>query len=99
MNTLTIKECTDMAVTPPAQYFLQSRFWAEFKKEQGWTYRQYEVHAAGTRSFLLTVLLRQLSPFGFLAYIPMGPSILITNDSHLPETAQQRGIFLANLAE
>ncbi len=99
MNTLTIKECTDMTVKTPAQHFLQSRFWAEFKKEQGWSYRQYEVHTTGTRSFLLTVLLRQLSPFGFLAYIPMGPSILITNDSHLPETAQQRGIFLANLAE
>ena len=50
MNTLTIKECTDIAAKPPAQHFLQSRFWAEFKKQQGWTYRQYEVHAAGTRS-------------------------------------------------
>ena len=99
MNTLTIKECTDIAAKPPAQHFLQSRFWAEFKKQQGWTYRQYEVHAAGTRSFLLTVLLRQLKPFGYLAYIPMGPDILITSDSSLPETAEKRGTSLANLAE
>ena len=99
MNTLTIKECTDMAVKTPAQHFLQSRLWAEFKKEQGWSYRQYEVHSPGTRSFLLTVLLRQLSPFGFLAYIPMGPSILITNDSRLPETVEKRKLFLVNLAE
>ena len=99
MNTLTIKECTDITVKTPAQHFLQSRFWAEFKKEQGWTYRQYEVHAAGTRSFLLTVLLRQLNPFGLLAYIPMGPSILITNDSRLPETVEKRKLFLVNLAE
>ena len=99
MNTLTIKECTDTTSNPPAQHFLQSRFWAEFKKEQGWTYRQYEVYAAGARSFLLTVLLRQLSPFGFLAYIPMGPSILITNDSRLPETVENRWLFLVNLAE
>ena len=99
MNTLTIKECTDMAVKTSAQHFLQSRLWAEFKKEQGWSYRQYEVHSPGTRSFLLTVLLRQLSPFGFLAYIPMGPSILITNDSRLPETVEKRKLFLVNLAE
>lgn len=99
MNTLTIKECTDITAKPPAQHFLQSRFWAEFKKEQGWIYRQYEVHAAGVRSFLLTVLLRQLNPFGLLAYIPMGPSILITNDSHLPETTEKRRLFLVNLAE
>mgnify|MGYP001645536633 CR=1 FL=1 len=91
MNTLTIKECTDMTMKTPAQHFLQSRFWAEFKKEQGWTYRQYEVHSPGTRSFLLTVLLRQLSPFGFLAYIPMGPSILTDYASHLPEAAEKRG--------
>ena len=99
MNTLTIKECTDITTKPPAQHFLQSRLWAEFKKQQGWIYRQYEVHAAGARSFLLTVLLRQLNPFGLFAYIPMGPTILIDYDSHLPETAQQRGVFLANLAE
>jgi len=99
MNTLTIKECTGMTVKTPAQHFLQSRLWAEFKKEQGWSYRQYEVHSPGTRSFLLTVLLRQLSPFGFLAYIPMGPSILITNDSRLPETVEKRKLFLVNLAE
>ena len=99
MNTLTIKECTDMAVKTSAQHFLQSRLWAEFKKEQGWSYQQYEVHSPGTRSFLLTVLLRQLSPFGFLAYIPMGPSILITNDSRLPETVEKRKLFLVNLAE
>ena len=88
-----------MAVKTSAQHFLQSRLWAEFKKEQGWSYRQYEVHSPGTRSFLLTVLLRQLSPFGFLAYIPMGPSILITNDSRLPETVEKRKLFLVNLAE
>ena len=88
-----------MTVKTPAQHFLQSRFWAEFKKEQGWSYQQYEVHAAGTRSFLLTVLLRQLSPFGFLAYIPMGPSILTDYNSQLPETAEKRKLFLVNLAE
>ena len=99
MNTLTIKECTDIAVKHPTRHFLQSRLWAEFKKQQGWTYRQYEVHAAGTRSFLLTVLLRQLRPFGFLAYIPMGPPILITNDPRLPETVEKRKLFLVNLAE
>lgn len=99
MNAPTIKECTDMTAHSPAQYFLQSRFWAEFKKGQGWTYRQYEVHATGTRSFLLTVLLRQLPPFGFLAYIPMGPSILITNDVCSPALAEKRKLFLANLAE
>ena len=88
-----------MKVPPPARHFLQSRFWAEFKKEQGWTYRQYEVHAAGTRSFLLTVLLRKLSPFGLLAYIPMGPSILITNDSCFPDNMEKQQLFLANLAE
>ena len=99
MNTLTIKECTDIAAKPPARHFLQSRLWAEFKKQQGWTYRQYEIHAVGTRSFLLTVLLRQLHPFGLLAYIPMGPDILISGDSSLPEMAEKRGTFLANLAE
>jgi len=99
MNTLTIKECTGMAVRLPVQHFLQSRLWAEFKKQQGWTYRQYEVHTAGTRSFLLTVLLRQLGSFGFLAYIPMGPSILTDYDSRLPEAMQKKGLFLAELAE
>jgi len=34
MNTLTIKECTDMAVKTPAQHFLQSRLWAEFKNKR-----------------------------------------------------------------
>ena len=99
MDALTIKECTDMAAHFPAQHFLQSRFWAEFKKAQGWTYRQYEVHSPGTRSFLLTVLLRQLPPFGLLAYIPMGPAISIANDACIPAIAEKRKLFLANLAE
>ena len=100
MNTIrTIKECTGALSGLPAGSFLQTRFWAEFKKRYGWTYRQYEVQCAGTDPFLLTVLLRQVSPFGLLAYIPMSPPLLTDHDSCLPETAEKRGVLLAELAE
>lgn len=99
MNTVTMKDCTDVYSELRAQRFLQTRFWAEFKQQHGWTYRHYAVHVAGTRSFLLTVLLRPLNPFGLLAYIPMGPSLLADCDSLSAECAQTRGLFLIDLAE
>lgn len=99
MNTLTIKECTDTASPLPAAHFLQARFWAEFKTLHGWTYRRYEVYAVGRRSFLLTVLLRRLPPFGFLTYVPMGPFLLTDCDSRSPEDAEKRGLFLTDLSE
>lgn len=99
MNTVTIKDCTDVHSELSAERFLQTRFWAEFKKQHGWEYRQYELYAADTHSFLLTVLLRPLPPFGLLAYIPMGPPLLADCDSLSPECAQRRGLFLSDLAE
>ena len=99
MNTLTIKECTEGTPSQPAAYFLQTRFWAEFKQLHDWMYRQYEVCATDENSFLLTVLLRELKSFGLLAYIPMGPSFLTHCDSLLPENAEKRGFFLMELAK
>lgn len=80
-------------------HFLQTKIWAEFKKTHGWTYRRFEVRTAEAQPFVLTVLLRRLKPFGFLAYIPMGPAYLTGCDSRLPETAEKRGRFLSELAE
>lgn len=99
MNTITIEDCMDVHSELPAVHFLQTRFWAAFKQLHGWDYRQYAVHTAGTQSFLLTVLLRPLQPFGLLAYIPMGPSLLTDCDSLSPESAHTRGLFLSDLAE
>lgn len=83
----------------PAKYFLQSRFWAEFKKEQGWTYVRYKVTIDEMDSFALTVLLRSVPIFGLCAYIPMGPSVLTDADSCLAEIAEKRGSILEQLAE
>ena len=98
MNTLTIKECTDTQVKPPAVSFLQTRFWAEFKKLHGWNYRQYEVCTGSEHSFLLTVLLRPLKPFGMVAYIPMGPSVLTDRNASLSKIAENRAALLTELA-
>ncbi len=98
MYTVRLTEHTD---TKPliAEHFLQSRFWADFKALHGWTYRQYTVTSGTEQSFLLTVLLRLIAPFGSIAYIPMGPSVLTEENSLLPETACRRGNFLTTLAD
>lgn len=60
---------------PPAEHFLQSSFWADFKSAQGWGNRQCIVRdtVQGT-STALSVLTRHFRFFGTLAYIPMGPA-------------------------
>ncbi|MEL3905906.1 MAG: peptidoglycan bridge formation glycyltransferase FemA/FemB family protein [Treponema sp.] len=102
MYVLTLQECTAVSsesTREPDGCFLQSRFWAEFKSLHGWQYRRYEVQSTGEASFLLTVLLRPIAPFGLLAYIPMGPNCLTGKNPRLHEAAKQRGLFLAELAE
>ena len=99
MSTVTIKDCSAAETATAAAYFLQTRFWAEFKQQHGWTYRRFEVSNATNDPFVLTVLMRPLEPFGLLAYIPMGPDFFTDCDSALPETAEKRGVFLADLVE
>ncbi len=73
--------------------FLQSRFWAEFKADGGWSYARFDAtfeqgHAEAR--FALCVLERQLGAGFRFAYIPHGPAVSIA-----PE---HRGEFLAALA-
>lgn len=63
-------------------------------------YRCYEVNIPQESSFLLTVLLRNIAPFGLCAYIPMGPPVFM--DAHCAEKterAEMQGNFLTELAE
>lgn len=100
MHGINIQEYTAGTFSAHHTHFLQSPLWAEFKKTQGWLYRCYEVSSAHEASFLLTVLLRDISPFGLCAYIPMGPPVLTgVQCSEQAEDAEKQGTFLAELAE
>lgn len=99
MSTVQIQAYSEEAAAIPAKHFLQSRLWAEFKKEQGWTYQRYKVNIEEMDSFVLTVLLRRVPIFGQCAYIPMGPSVLTDADSRLADIAEKRGNMLEQLAE
>ena len=77
---------------------MQSIFWARFKALHGWTYKQYEVRYEN-QAVVLTVLLRRLSVFGTLAYVPMGPNLLRDEDARSLDAAQKRATLLTELAE
>lgn len=55
-----------VGVAPPTS-FLQTPFWAGFKGEHGW----HERHFIIDESFFLTVLVRPLSRFMSIAYVPL----------------------------
>lgn len=99
MSTVTIKDCSAAETDASAAHFLQTRFWAEFKRQHGWTYRCYEVGGITAAPFALTVLMRPLEPFGLLAYIPMGPECYTDWDAALPDTAEKQGALLTELVK
>lgn len=59
--------------------FLQTSFWAQFKAQQGWIPLFFNCQTEDTKGnsidFFLSVLLKKISFFGFLCYVPDGPSI------------------------
>ncbi|HQO66233.1 MAG TPA: peptidoglycan bridge formation glycyltransferase FemA/FemB family protein [Spirochaetales bacterium] len=64
-----------------APVFLQSRFWADFKVEAGWSYVRYDARLddgpyAGS-IFTLTVMERGLGVGFRFAYVPHGPSVAL----------------------
>ncbi|MGP1454920.1 MAG: lipid II:glycine glycyltransferase FemX [Treponema sp.] len=96
--SVEVKEYTAQSMPYAAISFLQSSFWARFKVLHGWTYQQYEVWYEN-QSVVLTVLLRKLSAFGVLAYVPMGPNLLIDEDARSLAVAKKRAALLTELAE
>jgi len=96
--SVVVKEYAAQPAPYAAESFLQSGFWARFKTLHGWTYRQYEVWYEN-QAVVLSVLLRKLSVFGALAYVPMGPSLLIDEDARSWDSAQKRAALLTELAE
>ena len=87
----------------PPQGFLQSRFWAEFKGNFGWSCLRFLVKPAETdqagiqlglsesASYELAVLIRKLmGPFTF-AYVPHGPEI-----KYQPELSQDHLVRLGS---
>ncbi|EFW37044.1 lipid II:glycine glycyltransferase FemX [Treponema phagedenis] len=95
---LTVKEIQEKTDLYEPMSFLQSRFWADFKSEYGWAYKQFSVTADSSK-FILTVLLRNIRPFGKLAYFPMAPETLLSEDSCDYETAKKQGDLLVRLTE
>jgi lipid II:glycine glycyltransferase (peptidoglycan interpeptide bridge formation enzyme) len=56
--------------------FLQTPFWADFKKAHGWRPLYFRMEESDTSSGrLLVVLIRAFSRFASIAYVPMGPDI------------------------
>jgi len=68
---------------------LQSRFWAEFRRQLGWEPRAFACRGGGS-DFSLLVLVRPLPLRQRLAYAPHGPEV--------PNQEQENGPFLAALA-
>jgi lipid II:glycine glycyltransferase (peptidoglycan interpeptide bridge formation enzyme) len=68
---------------------LQSRFWAEFRRQLGWEPRAFACRSGGC-DFSLLVLLRPLPLGQRLAYAPHGPEV--------PSPEQENGRLLAALA-
>jgi len=80
--------------------FLQSEFWSCFKSLEGWIckyflygYENNETKKNG--EFYLSVLLRRIKPFGYIAYIPMLPNIIEDDASDIQE---ERSSFLSSLS-
>lgn len=78
--------------------FLQTRLWADFKSQTGWTYSRYDVwlldsedSESSSGPFALTVMERGLGLGQSLAYIPHGPALMVE--------PQDRGALLLALAE
>ncbi len=68
--------------------FLQSRFWADFKSQAGWTYDRYQAtvevadgDGTAPASFALSVLERSLGAGLRFAYVPHGPETSVPSDS------------------
>jgi lipid II:glycine glycyltransferase (peptidoglycan interpeptide bridge formation enzyme) len=68
---------------------LQSRFWAEFRRQLGWEPRAFTCRS-GSHEFALLALVRPLPLRQRLAYVPHGPEV--------PDRELENGLFLAALA-
>ncbi len=68
---------------------LQSRFWAEFRRQLGWEPCAFTCRS-GSRDFALLALVRPLPLRQRLAYVPHGPEV--------PDRELENGPFLAALA-
>jgi lipid II:glycine glycyltransferase (peptidoglycan interpeptide bridge formation enzyme) len=69
------------SVEPPSS-FLQTPFWASFKSHHGWKSLYFEVAGLPERPlFFLTVLVRPLTRFASVVYVPLGPDVEITDVS------------------
>ncbi|MGP1594972.1 MAG: lipid II:glycine glycyltransferase FemX [Treponema sp.] len=82
-----------------ANSFLQTEFWAAFKSLHGWQPLHFEAVINGSSSFLLTVLLKPIKPFGSIAYVPMGPAQLTDTSIQTDSYAAERGQFLCTLIQ
>ncbi len=82
-------EPAGLEVLSAGRALLQSRFWAEFRRQLGWEPRAFSCRSGG-RDFPLLVLVRPLPLRQRLAYVPHGPEV--------PDRQQENGPFLAALA-
>ncbi len=82
-------EPAGLEILSASRSLLQSRFWAEFRRQLGWEPRAFGCRSGG-QDFSLLVLVRPLPLRQRLAYAPHGPEV--------PGLEQENGPFLAALA-
>lgn len=87
---LTKTPHSELSHCVPPSSFLQTPFWCEFKSSQGWTSYYFEVIT--NEPFFLSVLVKKIARFFYIAYIPLGPDIQKID-------IEQQGIFLELLGE
>jgi len=91
---MILKKIDDVGAKEPlAPSFLQSVFWARFKSASGWKHIQFSLLCSDRPedSVRLSVLIKPVARVYSLAYVPMGPTILLTD----PE---EQGRFLEELS-
>ena len=66
----------------------QSSFWAAVKNGTGWKPYAFSIHE-GTWDSSLLVLVRQLFPFCYLAYVPFGPDVFHSPSSNVSDFMKQ----------
>nr|MCR5288748.1 peptidoglycan bridge formation glycyltransferase FemA/FemB family protein [Treponema sp.] len=79
MFSFEITKLPDSSLEDSGSRFLQSPFWATFKRNHGWSFSYFHVVASykvTSFSFNLIVLVRSFKKLFSLAYVPMGPELL-----------------------
>ncbi len=83
-------------------HFLQTEFWASFKKLHGWTPFFFEASSKlndKAINFSLTVLVRRLNRFVSIAYIPLGIELSADDAKLVPYNSIEYAFLLQDVSE